>query len=198
MHRLPLLLVAAFAAAVLLPSPAAAQPAPQGFAVGVLGGVETWSLEIDEREYGPAVEGFGRYTLESGLQFAVGFTYSSMNVDAVSDNREVWDIWGDVRVVMTNWNAASGYIGARGGYVNQSLSTTINAQPLDISASGWMGAAEIGLLVELSRTLALDALGLFGFSGTGDLEADGVSVDRPVNTAWIGGLKLGLVFSFPR
>jgi hypothetical protein len=198
MNSKPVLLVAVFAAAVLWPSLAAAQPAPQGFAVGVLGGMESWSLEADEREYGPAVEGFGRYTFESGLQLAVGVTYSSMNVDAVPDNRQVWDIWGDVRVVLTNWNAASAYIGMRGGYVSQSLSTVINTQPTDISANGWMGAAQIGVLVELSRTLALDALAQFGLSGTSDLEANGVPVDRPGKTAWIGGLKLGLVLSFPR
>jgi hypothetical protein len=139
MNRKPILLVAVFAAALLWPSLADAQIAPRGFAVGVLGGFESWSLEADEREYGPAVEGFGRYTLDSGLQLAAGVTYSSMSVDAVPDNRQVWDIWGEVRVMLTNWNAASAYIGMRGGFVRQSLSTTINTQPTDISANGWMG-----------------------------------------------------------
>jgi hypothetical protein len=198
MNRKPILLVAVFAVALLWPSLADAQVAPPGFAVGVVGGFESWSLEADEREYGPAVEGFGRYTLDSGLQLAAGVTYSSMSVDAVPDNRQVWDIWGEVRVVLTNWNAASAYIGMRGGFVRQSLSTTINTQPTDISANGWMGAAQIGLLVQLSRTIALDAIGQFGLSGTSDLEANGQPVDRPVKTAWLGGLKAGLVLSFPK
>jgi hypothetical protein len=67
MNRKPILLVAVFAAALLWPSLADAQ--------------------IAEREYGPAVEGSGRYTLDSGLQLAAGVTYSSMSVDAVPDNR---------------------------------------------------------------------------------------------------------------
>ena len=198
MNRKPLTLVAVFAAAILWPSLAAAQPAPPGFAVGLLGGFESWSLEVDEREYGPAVEGFGRYTFDSGLQLAAGVTYSSLGVENVSDNRQVWDIWGDVRVALTNWNAASAYIGMRVGYVNQSLKTTINTQPTDISASGAMGAAEIGVLVGLSRTLALDAMAQFGLSWTNDLKADGEPVDRPGKTAWIGGLKIGLALAFPK
>jgi hypothetical protein len=198
MNRKPILLVAVFAAALLWPSLADAQAAPQGFAVGILGGFESWSLEAGEREYGPAIEGFGRYTLDSGLQLAAGVTYSSMNVGIVPDNRQVWDIWGDVRVVLTNWNKASAYIGMRGGYVSQSLSTVINTQPTDISANGWLGAAEIGLLAQVSRTIAIDAMGQFGLSGTSDLEADGEPVDRPVKTAWLGGLKVGLVLAFPK
>lgn len=198
MNKKPNLLLAAFAAALLWPSLADAQPAPRGFAVGILGGFESWSLQVDKREYGPAVEGFGRYTFDSGLQLAAGVTYSSMNVGVVPENRQVWDIWGDVRVVLTNWNKASAYIGMRGGFVRQSLSTTINAQPVDLSANGWVGAAEIGLLAQISRTLALDAMGQFGLAGTNDLEADGEPVDRPVKTAWLGGLKVGLVLSFPR
>lgn len=198
MNRKPILLVAVFAAALLWPSLGDAQVASPGFAVGVLGGFESWSLEVDEREYGPAVEGFGRYTLDSGLQLAAGVTYTSLNVGVVPDNRTALTIWGEVRVVLTNWNKASAYIGMRGGYLNQSLSTTINTVPVDISANGWMGAGMIGLLVPISRTIAFDAIGQFGVSGTTDLEADGEPVDRPVKTAWLGGLKAGLVLSFPK
>lgn len=198
MTRKPLILAAVFAAATVWPSLADAQPAPPGFAIGILGGFESWSLETDEREYGPAVEGMVRYTFDSGLQLAAGVTYSSMNVDLVPDNRQVWDIWGDVRVTLTNWNKASAYIGMRAGFVNQKLSTVINAQPTDISASGAMGAGQIGLLVPISRTIAFDALGQFGLSWTNDLEANGEPVDRPVKTGWIAGLKAGLVVSFPK
>ncbi len=198
MNRKALLLIAVLVAVILRPSLAAGQPAPPGFAIGVLGGFESWSRESGEREYGPAVEGMVRYTFESGLQLAAGVTYSSMSVDLVPDNRQVWDIWGDVRVTLTNWNKASAYIGMRVGFVNQKLSTTINATPTDISASGAMGAAQIGLLVPISRMIAFDALGQFGLSWTNDLEADGQPVDRPVKTGWIGGLKAGLVLSFPK
>jgi hypothetical protein len=197
MNKRPVFLVAVLTAAVVWPTLAVAQPAPRGFALGVLGGFESWSLEEGEREYGPAVEGFVRYTLDSGLQLAAGVTYSSMNVGAIPENRQVFDIWGDVRVVLTNWNRASAYIGMRGGFVRQSLSTTINTQPVDLSANGWVGAAEIGLLAQISQTLALDAMGQFGLAGTTDLEADGEPIDRPVKTAWLGGLKVGLVLSFP-
>ena len=45
MTRKAVLLAAVFAAATFWPSLAGAQPAPQGFAVGILGGFESWSLD---------------------------------------------------------------------------------------------------------------------------------------------------------
>ncbi|UCC74486.1 MAG: hypothetical protein JSV86_08010 [Gemmatimonadota bacterium] len=200
MHRRLGSLVTIIAAAALLPTPAAAQVVSPGFAVGATGGFETYSLQIAEREYGPSLEAFLRYTWESSFQLVGGVSYSSINVDIVDDDRRVWTVFVEPRLLLGNWvsDKLTVYVGIRGGYLQQSIDTVVNNQPVDANANGWIFGGTANLLTKLSETVALDVIGLFGLSGSGDPEVNGEPIGMEGEpTAWYGGLKAGLVFSIP-
>ncbi len=180
-------------------SDAAAQDVvPPGFGVGGGGGVITLSPEIDKREWGGNVEGSLRYTWPSGIQVTGGANYGFVSVDQVSDDRTVWGIFADGRLVLEmNARSIAPYVGGRVAYINQSLDTQVVPDtPLEFRGDGWNFSGLFGILARLTDRLAFDAYLIFGVAPFSDIELNGETIDGSGGTDYTGGLKVGLVYSF--
>lgn len=180
-------------------SDAAAQDVvPPGFGVGVGVGVITLSPEINQREWGGNVEGSLRYTWPSGIQVTGGANYGFVSVDQVSDDRTLWGIFADGRLVLQmNARSIAPYVGGRVAYINQSLDTQAGSDtPLEFRGDGWNFSGLFGILARLSDRLAFDAYLIFGVAPFGDIELNGETIAGSGGTDYTAGLKVGLVYSF--
>ncbi len=127
MHGRSTSLVSALAGSVLLATAGMGQEtAPAGFGFGVTGGIVSLSPQLDQREYGPGLDGFVRYTFSNGVQVLGGASWATVNVENVDDNRDLVGLFVDGRFLLNNVSSLAPYIGVRASYAQHDLKTVIN------------------------------------------------------------------------
>jgi hypothetical protein len=201
MTRITLFAIAA--GVTMLPLRAAAQDvAPPGFGIGIGGAAVTFSPEEDKREWGGAGNLILQYTWASGIQVSAGASYGGLAAQevaslTVSGTRKLFNVYGDARLILNRQaRSAAPYVGARVGYLDHSLSTTLDGGALEVSGTGMTYSGLVGVYLRLNDKLTADFFGAFGLSSLGDPDGsyEGGPLDMKGGTAYTASFGAGLVY----
>jgi hypothetical protein len=202
MTRITLFALAA-SVTILPPSAAAQDVAPPGFGIGIGGAAITFSPEENKREWGGTGNLYLQYTWASGIQVSAGASYGGLSAQevgslSVSGTRKLFNVYGDARLILNRQaRSAAPYVGARVGYVDHSLSTTLDGGALEVSGNGTNYSGIVGVYLRLTDNLTADLSGAFGLSSLGDPDAtyQGNPQELKGGTAYTASFGAGLVYS---
>ncbi|UCF18170.1 MAG: outer membrane beta-barrel protein [Gemmatimonadota bacterium] len=198
--------------AIVQAAPAQEVALPGVAVAGTIGALSV-SPEFDSREWGISYEGAIRYTWPSGFQLQAGVSYSLVDPEevqgipvpsSIKEKREVLNVFVDPRLVLNMGESSfAPYVGARVGYLHHSYnlpgSVSPPVLPATINGSGWIIAGNIGLLVRLSHSLAVEVNGQFGVAPLGDIKVDDGNVEDTIadsgTSTFTGAIRAGLSYT---